>query len=352
MPEIRPLERGDLPAVVALIRAHMPRWQGDERMLAGLWLDDPWTDTRIPSVVAVADGDEIVGLNAVQVRRLRFDGCAVVGACCSHAVVAPQHRGGAAGALMIARALSSHAHELAWTDSTTEPVRRLFGAFGGHLDQARACDWMLVLRPARWLRRIARAVATGGTITRWLVPVPAFPLQAAGARAVPMAFPERDADVTGEDATAAAIVAQLPVLTKDLRLWVAHDEPHLQHMITLARAFFRDVVCRLVSRDGRPIGWYAYVLRAGAVSRVLNLMAQEAEVDAVLGELLEHARAHGSAVVTGRAEPHLQMALSRRFAVMHYVRQPTVLARDPGLAHALGTSRALLTRLDGEIFGV
>lgn len=84
---------------------------------------------------------------------------------------------------------------------------------------------------------------------------------------------------------------------------------------------------------------------------MLCLAASEREVDGVLAELLEHARAQGSSVVTGRAEPHLGWALARRFAVLGYARQPTIRAKDPEVAAALATSSALLTRLDAEVFG-
>jgi hypothetical protein len=175
---------------------------------------------------------------------------------------------------------------------------------------------------------------------------------------MPLAHADSPADVSSEDATAADIVGHLPTINGHLRVWVDHDEEHLEHLFGLVRSFnglesFKGpLVCRLVKRADRPIGWYAYISCPGGSSRVLHLAARQREADAVLGELLDHARSNGSAALSGRAEPHLQQALNRRFAVLGYARQPTILAKDPELAAVMATGSSLLTRLDGDVFAV
>ena len=153
------------------------------------------------------------------------------------------------------------------------------------------------------------------------------------------------------DATAPAILEHLPELTRDARLRVAYDEPHLEHLFAQIDAFFPSpLVRRVVRRDDRPIGWYAYVLRPGDTSRVLNLTVLENEGDAVLAELVDHARAHGSTALAGRLEPHLAWPLRRRLAVMGLARQPVIHTHDLELRALLATSSSLLTQLDSEWF--
>jgi hypothetical protein len=350
MAEIRPFRHTDVPAVVALLRAHMEGWSLDERAVVGLMLDHPWADEELPSLVAVGDQGRIVGFTGVQVRRMRFDGEPIRGVCCSNAVVAPNQRGGAVGALLLSRILGGP-QAVTWADSATEAVARVYGIFGGHLDQARACDWMLVLRPVRWLRGVAgAAVRREAASSRTFVPVGALPAQAAGRRLVGRAFPEPAEDVTGEEATAAAIAEHVPALNARRRVWVDHDEAQLDHLFGLVETFRGPLVRRLVRRGERPIGWYAYLPKRGGVSRVLHIAAPDAELDDVVGELVKHAREAGSAVLSGRAEPHLQGALTRRFAVLGYARRPAVRAKDPALAAAMATSTSLVTRLEGEVF--
>jgi hypothetical protein len=356
MADIRPLQRGDLPAVVALLRTHIRGWTLDTRLLAGLLLDHPWVDDELPSLVAVGPANEIIGFTGVQVRRMRIDGRAIRAVHSGHGVVKPDRRGGAVGALLIGRALSGP-QELTWSDGAIESVARVFRAFGGHLDHTRACDWLLVLRPLPWLRGLIATAVRRRAASRRAVPVGALPFQAMGPRMMPLAFP-KPTGVAGEDATAATIVEHLPVLNQHLRVWVDHDEEYLDHLFGLVRyfkgleSFTGPLVCRVVRRGEQPIGWYAYVARSGGASRVLHLSALEREADAVLGELIEHAHAQGSAALAGRAEPHLQRALNHRFAVLGYARQPTILAKDPELAAVLATSSSLLTRLDGDLFTI
>jgi hypothetical protein len=232
-------------------------------------------------------------------------------------------------------------------------VAGVYRIMGGHLDFVRGCDWMLVLRPVRWLAGIAVAAARREAVSRrTFVPVGALPVQAVGRRLLGRAHPRPPADVRSEDASAATIAEHVPALNKQRRLWVDHDEAQLDHLFRLVETFRAPLVHRVVRRGDRPIGWYAYLLREGGASRVLHLAAPDREVDAVLGELVSHAREQGSAALTGRAEPHVQTALERRFAVLGYARQPTIRARDPELAAVLATSAALLTRLEGEVFGI
>jgi hypothetical protein len=369
MPEIRPFGRDDLDEVVALLQRHMRRWTLDAQLLAGLTLDDPWADAELPSLVALGPKDEIIGFTGVQVRRMRFDGRPIRGVHSGHGVVNPDRRGGATGALLIGRALSGP-QDLTWSDGASDPVAGVFRTFGGQLDHARSCDWMLVLRPVRWLSGITRAATQRSTreqaALRSLVPVGALPFQAVGPRLMRRALPGSAVDmegkiqagVTGEDASAAMIVERLPGLNKDLRLWVDYDEEYLEHLFGLVRyfngldSFKGPLFCRLVRRGDRPIGWYAYVARPGGASRVLQLHALKREPDAVLGELISHARAQGSAALAGRAEPHLHRALRQRLAVLGYARQPMVVAKDPELAAAMATSSSLVTRLDGDLFSV
>lgn len=348
---IRPFTRDDVPSVVALVRAHMEGWSLDERALVGLMLDHPWADEELTSLVAAEDG-ELVGFVGVQARRMSLDGHPIRGVCCTHAVVAPDRRGGAAGALLLSRVLKGP-QDVTWADSATDPVARVYGIFGGHADHVRACDWMLVLRPVRWARGIvAAAVRREAVSRRNHVPVGALPVHAAGKRLLSRAFPPVDAGLSGEDASAATIAQHIAEINARRRIWVDYDEDQLSHLFRLVEIFRGPLVHRIVRRDGRPVGWYAYLLRRGGASRVLHLTALEQDVDGVLGELLAHARAHGAAVVTGRAEPHLQAALTERFAVLGYARQPVIRAKDPELAAVLATSSALLTRLDGEVFGI
>jgi hypothetical protein len=344
MAAIRPLEREDLPAVAALIRDNLG-WRREIAVLERTLVDHPWAPEKLPSLVAVDDSGVIIGSIGAQARRVVFDGAEISGISVSHLVVAPQRRGGAAGALLV-RELLSGEQDVTWTDSGTADVVRIWRTFGGHLDHARSCNWMLVLRPARWLARIASLRARSDAGLRHSVPVTALPLQAAGRRLLPRAFsPPSAADVVGEDASPPEITELLPTLTKSYRLRVDYDAGYLSWLFQHLGSLGAPVVHRLVRRAGTPIGWYAYIRQPG-VSRVIHLSARARDVEAVFDDLHRYSRAQGAALLAGRLEPHLEGPLRRRFAAVGLSQRPLAHARDPELRATLASSSSLITEMD------
>jgi hypothetical protein len=346
MTDIRPLEHGDLEPVTELLKARLPSWAHGESFLAETLIDSRWADPELPSLVATDDAGAIIGFIGAQVRRVRFDDRTLRGVCCAHLVVSGDRRAGAAGALLLRRLLSGD-QDLTWTDSPTEGVVRMWRSFGGHLDHPRSCDWMLVLRPFRWIGGLATARARGLSI-REVLPVAALPAHAAGRRVLPHEVPPVPPEIASADAGAAEIAEHIAALTKALRFNVAYDEAYLDQLLRQVDAEMGGLVCRVVRRRGEPIGWYAYLARPGGASRVLLLCAPEPQAEAVLGELAEHARARGSAALTGRLEPHLDAPLRRRLAVIGFARRPIIHVRDPEVQAILATTASLLTHLDGE----
>jgi hypothetical protein len=324
-------------------------WTHGETFLAETLLDHPWVDEELPSFVAVDEGDDILGFIGVQVRRMRLDDRPVRGVVSSHLVVSADRRAGFAGTLLLRQALSGP-QDLTWTDSATDRVLRLWRSLGGHMNYARCYSWMLVLKPVRWLGAVVGAAARRQAITSGLVPVGALPVQAAGPRLVRIAHPAPPADVVAEDATVAAMVEHLPTVTREMRLRPDYDQDYLEHLLAQVETSAGPVVQRIVYRDGRPIGCYVYARKRGGLSRVLHLSALAAETDAVVGELIEHARADDTTVLAGRTEPHLHESLRRRLAVFGSGGRTLVHTRDPEIGSLLDTSSSLLTHLDGEWF--
>lgn len=351
MAEIRPLERADLPAVAALLEGNLPIPvpEGEiPNFLARTLLDDPWSDEDLPSLVATEGGD-VIGFIASQVRRVRFEDRTLRAVCPSHLTVDPESRGTAAGALLLRRLLTA-GQDFTFSDTANDEVVRMYRTFRGHLDHARCFDWMVVLKPVRWLRRVAAATIVPRSAPRNDIPVGAFPFQAAIPRGSRWSFPDPQPDVTGEDVDAATVVAHLPEMTRGLRLWVDYDERYLDHLFGEIESHFGRLERRLVRRNGQAIGWYAYALNRSGIGRVLHLLTSEDDADAVLGELVAGVRERGGAVITGRHEPHLTRPLQRRLPVLGFARRPVIHCHDIEIRATLATNRALLTQLDGEWF--
>ncbi len=350
MPEIRPLQPDDLPSVAPLVRTISPDWLPEEDVrdfLARTLIDDPWRDEELPALVATGKDGEVLGFIGSQVRRFRFGDRELRGVCPSHLVVVQDGRAGAAGALLLRRLLSA-GQDFSFSDTANDEVLRIWGAFGGHLDAARACDWMIVLRPGRWLGRVAGNAVRRRSVGREQIPVGALPLHAA--RVGRRRWPDLDPKVAGEDIDRDAVVENLPETTRGLRLYGDYDRAFLDHVLGGVEAMLGTPTVRLVRKEGRPIGWYALVAADAGPVRALHLSAAANEAEAVVGEMLEHAKSRSATLVSGRLEPHLVVPLRRRLAILGFARQPVIHSRDPELLATLETAGSLLTRLDSEWF--
>lgn len=346
MADIRPLQRADLSAIAALWHAHLTPEPEEQisQFLAATLIDDPWSDEELPSLVATGDDGEVIGFIGSQARRFRLDDRVLRGVCASHLTVAADRRGGAAGALLLRRLLTA-GQDFTFSDTANARTARIWQTLGGQLDHTRACDWMVVLRPVRWLRKLT----TDGLLRRPRGhPVGALPFQSVRRHGGRWAFPEPEPDVTGEDVDAATIVEQLPEMTREFQLWVDYDERFLDHLFGEVESRFGRLARRLVRRGKRPIGWYAYIPSPGNMNRVLHLLTTDRDADAVLGDLVAQAREQKSAVIAGRHEPHLTRALERRLPVLGFARRPVIHCHDPEIRATLATGSSVLTQLDSE----
>ena len=285
----------------------------------------------------------MVGSVVAAVRRLRYDDREIRGVCCSHLVVDPESRSTAAGALLLSRLLAGP-QDLTWSDSANDPVLRMWRVYGGQVDHSRACDWMLVLRPLRWLAGIAAALPRRTAASRELIPVAAFPFQALGARRNTSG--DSDSGVSGEDVGPAEVAEHWPALASKARIRPDYDEPFLDHLFSLVGRRDGPLTVRLVRRGDAPIGLYACIPGRGRGVRVLHLSGREREISAVMGELIEHSRRAGARFLFGRMEPHLDTPIRQRLAAIGLARRPIIHCRDPELLAVLQTEAALLTRLE------
>jgi hypothetical protein len=339
---IRPLARDDVPAVAALLRAHtavLPA-RDLERFLSATLFDDPWADPALPSLVAEEHGS-IAGFIGRQPRRLELDGEPLQAVCCSHLTVAPAHRAGALAA-RLARAALDGPQRLTYSDAASDLVVRLWRVLGGDVDNARSSDWVIALRPLRWLAGLGRSMARRAEFDTTAVPLHVL------WRRTRRALLAADPAVRGERADAVALAGALPELTRKLRLRPTAEARQLGHVLATASAAGRHVECRVVYRHDRPIGLWACIVRAQRPAHVLAFLAHAREGQSVLAQLAREAPAWGAASLVGRLEPHLRDAVRPFTPALTLTRMPVMHARDDAVRAALASSASFLPRLATE----
>jgi hypothetical protein len=353
---IRPLERDDLEAVASLYevvarsgsRVPAPRLAAhfDETLF-----DHPWVDAEIPSLVYEEPDGRIVGFLASHVRRMRLDGRSVRAGCSGHVVTEPDVRSRAVG-LLLMRHYMAGPQELTFTDTASDPVRRMWESLGGEKSQLNCVGWVRVFRPAAFAADIAARRREPGSIARVARPLQRA-VDAASVGLARGALRPLRPRASAAELTPGAIAEHLEHVTRGFRLRPEYEDEEFVAWLLDAVAAVRmrgALVARLVrASDERVLGWYVYFLAPGGTAQVLQVAVAERDGEQLLDHLLDDAYRRGACAVQGRVQGHLLRALTERRCLLHRAGYLALVhARDAELLHAIQSGRALLTRLEGE----
>ena len=363
MSPIRPLEREDIPAVCRLYeRVFRSGTVDPPPQLLGyferMFIDCPWMDPSIPSLVYVDSDGEIVGFIGSQVRRLRMDGRPIRMGCSGPLVATPEARNRGIGALLLRRYLAGP-QDITITDAATDTVWRMEVGLGGQALAHASIGWTKVFRPA------AASASWLSHRDRWpmlarLVGLVA-PVLDAAARVLDSAAPGRlrrraglapaQPDAQAAPLTVDALLEQMGNAARTLRVHPDYDPEYLHWLFSELEAVdVRGVpVGHLVyDPSGRVAGWYVYYLASGGIAQVLQVAAPNGNPDLVLDHLFWHAANGGAAAVQGRLEPALLGPLRRHWCLLSRSQLALVHTEDQLLLGLLSSPKSLLTRLEGE----
>jgi hypothetical protein len=354
MAEIRPLERSDLPEVANLYE-QVAR-SGSRQAPPGLagyfedtFLDYPWADPEIPSLVYVSDG-RISGFLGSNVRRFTYDGEPVRLAISGQLVTDPAVRSRAAGAFLLRQFLDGR-QDLTITDTASDEARRIWEGLGGETLHIGSIGWARVFSPLRsvWDFR----TRNGGSRLAPVVKPLLSAVDAAGSLVARRALRVEPPRGSTEPLTPEAMGEHLQAVARPYQLRPSYDDGGGTAWLLdeIARVTPRgELIARLVrAPDRRVQGWFVFYHRPGGIAQTLDVAASANDVGDVLDALLADAHERGAVAVQGRVEPHLLERLPERRAVFHksgYL--PLIHSRRPELLHAIHSGRALLTRLGGE----
>lgn len=313
--------------------------------------DYPWADPEIPSLAYEDSDGEIIGFLGSHARRLRVDGRPVRMACGGQLAIAREARHRGVGALLLRRYLAGP-QDLTITDGATELVGRMCVGLGSQPLVHASIGWTKVLRPGAASVALLSRRNRHPALTRALRCV-APPLDAATRallRRRTGLLPARPA-ADAEPLTVDVLLDQIRGAARCLRLHPDYDAEYLQWLFAELEAVdVRGVPVRnlVYDRGGRVAGWYIYYLPPGGVAQVLQVAARNGDPDLVLDHLLSHAARGGAAAVQGRVEPATFGSLRGRRCLLSPTQLAGIHCEDQKLLGLLGSSRALLTRLDGE----
>jgi hypothetical protein len=320
-----------------------------QRYIADVFLDHPWRDLRIPSLVYEEDDRSISGFLGVVPRRLSLGGRSLLGAVCSQFVVHPDKRGMVG--LQLLKAVFEGPQDFTITDEANDATRKIWEGRGGATALLYSFTWIRPLRAgelvASWLRRRPGLAPLAG-IARPVVSAAAGIAGRVLRRPLQPSLPDAGGEDLTDESLASCVAAHGDV--QSLRPhYDARSAGWLLNRALSKRGGDRLNRTRVIGETGETLGWYIYSFTRRGIAEVLQLGATRQTIAQVLNHLFYTASRDEATAVTGRLEPVFMDELLRGLAVS-LARGPWMLvhSRDSALVHAIQRGDTLLSRLDGE----
>ena len=347
---IRPFVLSDIPRVAELHESVLGEsshlsMETRRQYLGQVFLENPWYDDTLPSLVAEEGHGRIVGFLGVVPRRMSWNGRSIKVAIASQYMVEPNYRG--LTGLLLLKTFLSGPQDLSMTDGPSHQSVKIWEAVGGTDSPLHSIHWTRPLRPLRYGLSLVS---------------PHAPLAAAAAApfcAVLDAVATRlrrsplrpTTSASGEELTVDAIVEHAPQFLRGA-LRPEYDRGSLKWLFEMAdqkvsSGDLRKVLVR--NADAEIIGWYLYYLQQGGNSEVLHIAGRHDHVGEVLDHLFYDAWRDGAVAVSGRLEPRFFNALRTRHCLFHGRGSPVLVhSRRRELVDAVHSGNAFVSRLDGE----
>ena len=358
MGQVRPFVEEDIPQVADLHRRVFPT--GDHlscRMQRSytsyfreIFLNNPWYDEDLPSLVYQDADGAIVGFLGVMPRWMSVRGRPIQAAISSQFIVEPDRRFTLA-AVQLAKAFLSGPQDLSIADEASNISCRLWERAGGVIARLYSLYWGRLLRPNQFiLARFGKhslpapIVATAKPVCRLLDSLAAW---------MPGSpFRQTKPRVSGEELEAQTLLACMSEFSRDRSVRAEYDERSLKWLFEiLAQKAQHGAFQKVAVRNGAGdlIGWYLHYLNRGGIGEVLQLGAKENSIKDVLDHLSYHAWRKGVVALSGRLEPRFLQEVCNSSCVYHH-RGMWVLvhSHDPKLLESIHCGDAFLTRLEGE----
>jgi hypothetical protein len=354
---VRAFAEGDIPQVASLHQAVFKPYErqardgrnGHHAYFKSVFLDNPWRDPDLTSLVYEEADGRISGFLGVVPRRMSIRGQQLQAAISTQFIVAPESRN-ALIAVQLARTFLDGPQDLSISDEADDLARKIWEGLGGTTALLQSMHWTRPLRPARLalsFLRNRRALAPLAALAS--PPSRLFDAMATRLRCSRL-FQSRP-HVLADALRLETVLATLPECAAG-SLRVEYDHRAFRWLLDRAVQRQPDAGLHAVllrNQELDVIGWYLYSLLPSGVADVLQIAAKARSIDLVLDQLFYGAWVQGATAVRGRMEPRFLQAFSDKYCLFHR-RGPWMLvsAKKPDVVRAFAEGDVFFSRFDGE----
>jgi hypothetical protein len=355
--EILPCTKEHIPGVAALLaEGGVPSGPANPeamvRYLEQVYLDNPWHDPELSSLVCADASGRIDGFLGVVARPMALRGRPVRAAASSNFRVRGGDRGGPRNPLIAMRLLKRFfegPQDLSVANGANPLSKKVWEGCGGLSVPLYSLDWFRPIRPARALLELA-----AGQRSR---PWPRVLRRLSDA--ADLVARGRLARALRDDGGAPPVLASLdPQSAVDrlagvpgFDLTPRYDASSFAWLLDMCgnKAIGRGLRAMAVSEpNGRDMGWFVYYEKRDRVAEVVQLVAVEGRLEAVLRAAIADAAAQGLALLRGDVDGHDLQAYRDALCLLNTGRWMLIHSRRKAIVDSFMRGSALFSGLDGE----
>lgn len=353
---IRPFVHTDAEAVAGLFQTVMaasdaPPPPGLADYFRSHFLDGPFADPEIPSLVCTSSDGGIDGFIGVAVQKFRFENNELRAAILGTLMARDHASSPMTGARLLKKAFAG-AQDVTLSETAGDASLAMWKQLGGSVLDRHSLTFVRVLRPARFaLDTLAQRIGAA----RLFVPLAGVLDRRAGRKPGPLRWTGLPADFrVGVEAkpidSNAFFALAADLLSRDavVPIW---PEDTLNRVITEAMdkpPFGQPHLCAVVTRTGKAIGGFLFHFAGEGPARMVDILHAPGQAGPVLDALFAHANALGAASVQGRTTPALFDALLSRRTLFFHDSASVIDTGNPELLTAFQEGRAPFNGLVGE----
>lgn len=352
---VRPLVPDDIPEVVRLYaRVFGPlvadSLDGLQSTFREVFLNHPWSDQDLPSLVYQEKNQRIVGCLGVMPRPMSMNGRPIRAAIGHTFMVDPASRSTPAAMELLCAYLSGP-QDVSMARGTGVS-RRMFEAFGGSTSLLYSIGWTRVLRPGRYVLSFLTRHGLPALAAHALAPV-SYAADVVTSRLLRNPCQLLEPRLSGMELDAETLRKCMAEFSSGRSLRPTYEAGSLRWLLELldhrsGGAPFRKIVVRDSSQE--IVGYYLYYLNPEGVGDVVQIGAHPGSIEEVFDCLGYDAQQDGLMAVSGQLEPLFLPALSARHCLLGRRDGSSLLvhSKDPDLIAPIYRGDAFLTRLEGD----
>lgn len=366
--KIRPFSREDIPRVAELhqkvfgvngVQSTEPvtkeRMSSYDEFFRGVFLENPWQQDGITSLVAADETSGIKGFLGVFPRRMKLRDRIITVAISSQFIVDPENRNPGIG-MGLMKTFLAGPQDLSLTDEANDISRKLWEKFGGETALLHSFHWTRALRPSKHvISQFTGVLGLGKPLTTIVLASTGFAcglIDSYLAKRFPHRFGHSLPNVIGEEMTPEQLFECFQNFSPPRALWPDYDADSLRWLLSTIRGKQKPENLRVtaVRSAGRALsGWYVYQVMPDGTCQLLQMMARKASINDVFDHALHQAWSQGANALSGRLDPQFIQALAdRRCSFQCGTPWLLLHSRDSELIRSIQEGDSLLSKLEGE----